>query len=127
MNTLSYGYKQPVNTDTGDVFFPALSDDIALLNNHTHDGITSAPLGSQSQSILAANWTAAPIGGGLYVQLITLPLPVGLATPLSFDTCQIWFKLSTGQYVYPSVERVSATTYNVFINDNSLTLTAFYR
>lgn len=121
MITLSYGYQQPQNSDTGDVWFPALAADILQLNNHNHDGVTSSPLASQQQTILAANWAAAAIGGGVYFQLVTVP------TGLSFDTCHIWFKLSTGQYVYPSVERVSASTYNVFINDNSLALTAFYR
>lgn len=121
MQTLSYGIQKPQNSDTGDVFFPALAANAQIQNDHNHDGVTSAPLASQSQSVLHANWTAAPIGGGVYLQLLTVP------TGLSFDTCQVWFKLSTGQYVYPSVERVSSSTFNVFINDNSLDLTAYYR
>lgn len=119
MITLSYGYLQPANGDTGDVFFPALAADIAQLNNHNHDGSTSAPLASQSNTILAANW-ATPVGG-LYSQTVTLP------TGLSYDTCQIWFKLSSGEYIFPTVTRVSTTQYVVYCNDNSKTLTAFYR
>lgn len=121
MVTLSYGYLKPQSPDTGDVFFPALAADIQQLNDHTHDGVTSAPLAAQTQSILAANWAAAPIGGGVYRQLLTVP------AGMSFDVAQIWWKLSSGQYVYPSVERVSATTYYVYTNDNSLTYTAYYR
>lgn len=121
MNTLSYGIQKPQNSDTGDIFFPALASNAQIQNDHTHDGLTSPPLASQSQSVLHANWSVAPIGGGVYFQLVAVP------AGLSFDTCQVWFKLSTGQYVFPSVERVSSTTYNVFINDNTLDLTAYYR
>ena len=117
--TLSYGYVQPSTGDTGDAFFPALSADIAQLNNHNHDGVTSAPLATQSASILAANW-ASP-SGGLYSQTMTLP------TGLSYDTCQIWFKLSSGEYVFPTVTRVSSTQFTVYCNDSSKTLTAYYR
>lgn len=121
MQMLSMGYKKPANADTGDVFFPAMADNIQLLNDHNHDGVTSKPLSSVSQSILSANWVAAPIGGGVYRQLITVP------TGLSFDIAEVWFKLSTGQVLYPSVERVTSTTYYIYSNDNSLNVTAFYR
>lgn len=121
MQTLSYGYEKPQNTDTGDVYFPAMERNIQRLNDHTHDGINSAPLASTSQDILAANWSAAPIGGGLYRQLVTMP------SPYLYDTAQIWFKLSSGEFVYPSVERQSGNTFYVYTNDNSLTYTAFYR
>lgn len=121
MNTLSYGYKLPQNPDTGDVYFPALEFDIIRLNGHSHNGVDSALLSSSLQSVLAVNWVAAPIGGGVYRQLVTMP------AGFSYDTCEIWFKLSTGEVVYPSVERASASTFYVYTNDNSLAYTAFYR
>lgn len=121
MQTLSFGYKLPANPDTGDTFFPAMEFNITRLNSHNHDGSNSSPLGSVTQSILAAAWAAAPIGGGLYRQLVTIP------GTLSYDTCEIWFKLSTGEVVYPSVERVSASTYYVYTNDNTLSYVANYR
>lgn len=121
MITLSYGYKKPVNPDQGDLFFPAMEFNIQRLNDHAHDGVNSAPLASQSQSIFPGSWVAAPIGGGLYRQLVTMPLG------LNYDTVDIWFKLSTGEFVYPSVERASASTYYVYTNDNSLTYVARYR
>jgi hypothetical protein len=119
MNTLSYGYLQPVNGDTGDVFFAGLAADIAQLNNHNHDGVTSSPLASQSASILSANW-ASPVGG-LYSQTITLP------AGLSYDVCQMWFKLSSGEYIFPTITRVSTTQFVIYCNDNSKTITVFYR
>lgn len=121
MITLSNGFKKPQNPDTGDVFFPALESDIQQLNDHTHNGTNSNLLASTSQTIQSANWLAAPIGGGVYRQLVTAP------GAYSIDQCEMWFKLSTGETVYPSVERQSSTTYFIYTNDNSLTYTAFYR
>ena len=121
MTTLSMGYQKPANNDTGDIFFTAMAANIQALNDHTHDNVTSKFLNSTSQNILSANWAAAPIGGGVYRQLMTVP------TGYSFDQCEIWFRLSTGQNVYPSVERVSASTYYIYVNDNTLAITAFYR
>lgn len=121
MQTLSYGYKKPQNTDTGDVIFEALEEDIQQLNDHTHDGSNSAPLSSQSASLASANWAAAPVGGGLYRQLVSMP------ASLTYDVAQIWFKLSSGEVVYPSVEKVSSTSYYVYTNDNTLTYVAYYR
>ena len=121
MQTLSYGYKLPANPDTGDQFFPAMEFNIQRLNDHTHNGVNSAPIASTQQSVLAASWAAAPIGGGLYRQLVTMP--VGF----SYDTTNIWFKISTGEFVYPTVERVSASTYYIYTNDNTLTYVANYR
>lgn len=44
--TLSYGYVKPVTTDLGSVFFPAIEADIQQLNDHVHDGTTSAKIGT---------------------------------------------------------------------------------
>lgn len=121
MQTLSYGYKKPVNPDTGDIVFPALEQDIQQLNDHNHDGVTSAPLASTSQNILPGAWAAAPIGGGLYRQLVTMP------GTLQYDNVDIWFRLSSGEFVYPSIERASANTYYIYTNDNTLTYVARYR
>lgn len=115
------GYQLPANGDTGDVFFTGMATNITNLNGHTHDGVTSQFLSTATQSILSASWAAAPIGGGVYRQLLTVP------TGMSFDVCNVWFKLSTGQVLYPSVERVSSTTFYVYVNDNTLNLTAYYR
>lgn len=50
MDVLSYGYKKPQDGDTGDVFFPAIEDNIQRVNDHTHDGVNSAFIASQSPS-----------------------------------------------------------------------------
>lgn len=121
MQTLTYGYLLPINPDTGDIVFPALAQDIQQLNDHNHDGINSAPLARNSANILPGAWVAAPIGGGLYRQLVTVP------AGLNYDDVDLWFRLSTGEFVYPSVERVSNTTFYVYTNDNSLTYVLYCR
>lgn len=121
MITLSKGYKKPQNPDTGDQWFPALELDIQMLNDHNHDGLTSQPLATLSQSILAANWVTAPQGGGLYRQLLNVP------SGLSYDTCDIWVLRSTGERAYPSIERASSTQCYIYVNDNSVAYTVQYR
>ena len=120
-STLSKGVVRPDNGDTGDVWFAGIISNANWMNSHTHNGTDAQALSSTTQSVLHANWAAAPIGGGLYVQTMTMP------AGFSYDQCQIWFKLSSNEYVYPSVERVSSTSFKVYINDNTLDLIANYR
>lgn len=121
MQVLSMGFKKPQDGDQGDVFFDAIAFDVQQLNDHTHNGTNSQLLATQTQSIVSGSWAAAPIGGGVYRQLVTVP------AGYSFDTASIWFKISTGVVIYPSVERVSSVTYYIYVNDNTLNLTAYYR
>lgn len=120
MQTLSYGYKKPQNTDTGDAIFPALEGDVQQLNDHNHDGTNSAPLATRQQSILAANW--APSGTTpAYRQILTVP------NGLQYDTCQIWVRRSTGEQVYPDLRRVSSTTFYFYNANNTDAYTVNYR
>lgn len=121
MLTLSKGYKKPQNPDTGDQWFPAQETNIQMLNDHNHDGVTSQPLATLSQTILSANWATAPQGGGLYRQLLTVP------TGLSYDTCDIWVLRSTGERAYPTLERNNSTTFYLYTNDNTLGYTVQFR
>ncbi len=121
MITTTYGYLKPENTDTGDVIFPALATDIQKLNDHNHDGTNSAPLASKGVNILAVGWALAPIAGGLYRQSVNLP------TGFMYSQCEIWFKLSTGEVVYPSVEKINETSFYVYTNDNTLQYAAYFR
>ena len=123
--TLSYGYVKPVSGDKGTAgFFTPMANNIQLLNDHTHNGVDSASLTAQAlvgvpQNILAANWVSTtPIG--FYRQLVTIP------AGFDYDLVGITFRLSTGEYITPTVERVSDTTYYVYTIDNSLTFVAVY-
>lgn len=119
MQTLSYGYKKPANPDTGDLWFPAMETNIQLLNDHTHNGTNSAPVSSTSQSAASGAWVAT--SNGTYRQLMTVP------AGYSYDTCEVWVKRSTGERAYPTLEKVSTTTFYMYTNDNSLTYTVYYR
>lgn len=119
MQTLSYGYLKPSNPDTGDEWFPALESNIQQLNDHNHDGSNSAFIASVVANILSAAWVS--VANGIYRQAITVP------TGMNYDTCHIQFRLSTGQFVYPDVERISTTQYYVYTNDNSVAYKALYK
>jgi len=116
--TLSFGFQLPETGDTGPIVFPALEDNIQQLNDHTHDGVTSSKLNSGainplSISLASAAW--ALVANGIYKQTVTLP------GALSYDTTSFTVKLETSEdLVYPTIEKVSASQYDIFTNDNSL-------
>lgn len=118
--TLSHGYILPQNPDTGDIFWASLSADITLFNAHIHDGTTGTVLPTVTQAILAANWTATTGQTGTYQQTVTMP------TQLSFDTCDVSFRLSNGNPIFPTVQRMGASQYIVYTNDNTQNFTAVY-
>lgn len=116
MITLSYGYKKPETNDKGPIVFPAMEDNIDQLNDHDHDGanskkLTSASLEAFTQTILAAGWVS--LGGGNYSQ------QVNLQPGYTYDTLTLNFRLTTGEYVYPSIQKVSTTIITLFTNDPS--------
>jgi hypothetical protein len=122
--TLSYGFIQPQNGDKGSVWFPALNDNIQQLNDHTHDGVTSALISSASLttgtvSIPAASWVLDVTGR--YKQDVTVPAGYNM------DDYAIMFKLSTGEIIVPSITRLTGTTFRIFGPDNTLTYTAVFR
>lgn len=128
MLTLSYGYKKPQTNDKGSVFFPALEEDIQQLNDHNHNGVNSAPIPvayliKDTQTIDSANWVAT--SGGRYRQEVTMP--AGLTYSNIFMRFLIDGGAQDGETIYPSIEKGSAANkYYVYINDNTLDLTALY-
>lgn len=122
-NTLKYGFFVPAPADTGDTWFPAMANNMTLLNNHTHNGTDTALLAVQTQSILAANWGAPT--NGTYTQTITMPIVNSVQ--MSYDSTKIEFRLSTGEPIYPSVTRLSTTQYTISTNDNTQSYVAVYR
>lgn len=119
MITLSKGFKKPQNPDTGDQWFPAMEANIQQLNDHTHDGSNSQFLAVATQSALAANWVATT--GGTFRQSITVP------AGMSYDTCTVEVRRSTGERAYPTMERIDSTHFYLYTNDNSLNYTLFFR
>lgn len=120
MLTLTYGYKKPETNDQGPIVFPALEFDIQRLNDHNHDGSNSAPLAGSvivggTFSVPSGDWVSQ--GNGLYKQTVSLP------AGYTYDAQTMSFRLSTGEYVYPKVERASVTQVIVWTNNNTLTYT----
>lgn len=124
MQTLSYGFKKPQNPDSGDTWFPAMSDNIQQLNDHNHDGLNSSLIAAQPgqvvtlQNISAAGWVA--VSGGLFRQL------VAMSASLVYDAVTITMRLSTGDIIYPQVEKNTSTSYYVYTNDNTKSFVAVY-
>jgi len=117
MITLSFGFKKPETGDTGPIVFPALEGNIQQLNDHTHNGTNSAKIPSSSltplqESVASGSW--ALVADGIYSQTITLP------AALSYDTTVFTVRLPSGDLVYPNIEKVSSTQYDIFTNDSSL-------
>lgn len=122
--TLSYGYIQPQNGDKGSTWFPALNDNIQQLNDHSHDGVTSAKISASnvltgSVSIPAASWVLDVTGR--YRQDVTVP------TGFNMNDYSIMFKLSTGEIIQPSITKLSDSSFRIFGIDNTLSYTAVFR
>jgi hypothetical protein len=125
MIVLTYGFKLPEAGDRGNTLFQALEDNITRVDGHTHDGVDSPLLTATAfvgipQTILAANWVTYGGPAGHYRQLVTM------SPGFFFDTCQISFRTTAGAYIYPTVERVSSTTYYVYSTDNTVNFVAVY-
>lgn len=125
MQTLSYGFQLPQSGDKGPVLFPALEANIQQLNDHTHDG-TNSPLIPASNiegvsvSIPSSGWAAfgGPIGE--YRQVVSM------APGFEFDKSSVKFRTVDGDYVYPTVKRISNISYYVHCNDPSVSLVAIH-
>lgn len=132
MNTLTYGQKIP---ESGDVakgssgWFKAIEDNFTRLDAHTHDGVTSPSIPYSSLSpytgtILAANWASSGSG---YSQTITVP---GGVTEINNYNVKFIFTAPAGfvgEVAYLDYDRVSATSYTVYCNDNTAAFTVLYR
>lgn len=119
LSTLSKGYKKPSNPTSGDLFFPAMEDNIQLMNDHVHNGVTGAITPSATGTALSTDW-GSDLGGGSYRQVITMP------TGFSFDTTNIQVRRSTGEMVYPTIEKISSTTFYLYTNNNGIAYNILY-
>ena len=124
MNTLTYGQKIPETGDRGDTLYQAIEDNFTRTDAHTHNGVDSPLLTGtafvgEPLTILAAAWVASGATGH-YRQAVTIP------TGFSFDTCQISFRTSAGAFIYPTVERISATQYYVYTTDNTINMVSVH-
>ena len=128
--TLTYGRIKPTDGDRGSTWFDDLENNIDLNDAHTHDGVTSPSLPAKNlakstQTLLNTSWAAVAGQLGTYSQTVVLPSGVTMANMMPK------FQVSTvgaeeGNIIYPTVHQVSGTSYEIFINDNTLDLLATY-
>lgn len=117
--------------DKGSVFFPAIEDNFQRLNDHDHDGTDSALLPPSSfakftSTILAAQWSSD--GGGNYSKVVTVPVGIsGAATYNDIKYYDIFCQdLATGDRLLLTIEKETAYTFTVRINDNTLDVLIYY-
>lgn len=124
MQTTTYGYKKPETGDATSVWEGSVEDNVQRLNDHSHNGSDSARLTSAAFTITtataaSANWVATT--GGTYRQAITMPIN------MSYADYNVSFRdANTGNQLYLSCEKISNTSFYVYINDNTLTITIQY-
>lgn len=123
--TTTYGYKRPANGDLD--WWTQLQYNIDRSDTHAHDGVnspvlTTAAISKFIQSI-PATWTL--ISGGNYSQNVTMPADYLFSTGVS-----IKFYINgggeDGAEVFLSLEKLTDSTYKIYINDNTLALKAVY-
>lgn len=136
MQTLSYGFFKPETGDRGAVWFPALEDNFQNLNDHDHDGVNSSLLsitsvGKPSSTVASGSWISD--GGGNYHVVVTVPIAISGATAPANDIIyyEVVTKINTagatyGDRLYPDIERETATTFTVRVNDNTLDLILYF-
>lgn len=128
MGTLTpKGYKLPSIGDRD--FWGQLLFNFTRTSAHKHDGIDSEKLNASTFDknhgvIEAADWNAVPGQPGTYSQVVTVP--VGTLTSTMLVRFYLDNGADAGHEFFPSIRNVTATTYEIFINDNSAVLKAIY-
>ena len=123
MITLGYGFKRPSSGDKGSAFFPALEDNITQLNDHTHNGVNSAPLAAtavttQSVSVAVIDWQPDDVPDS-YSATVTCPLTVADVSALSISCWQ------ADERVELSVTKVNSTDISISTSNPVITVVKF--
>lgn len=114
--TLSYGFVKPEDGDTGASWFDNIEDNIQRTNDHTHNGVNSSLLLGSAITAQVLNFATADWGDptlGTYSQTKTIP------GSLTYDNTVKEARLASGDVVFLTMIRASATTITVETNDNS--------
>jgi hypothetical protein len=114
MQVLTNGFKLPESGDLGDVWFPAIEDDIQQLNDHTHNGSDSEKIPStsvESSHLTVVSGSFADQGNGYWRATVTLPAGT------DYDKLQIIARdPASGEAVYLRHAKVSATSAYIYTN-----------
>lgn len=109
MIILSKGYKKPQTGDFGDVWFPALEDNIDLSNSHDHDGVDGEKISAINLLSTTLTVTAGSFvdqGNGYHRATVTVPsgglvdnFVIAVKDPTTKDPVNLKFeKLNTTQF-----------------------------
>lgn len=114
MITLTNGFKLPETGDFGDVWFPALEDNINQINDHTHNGTDSekiASTGVEAQKVTILSGAFANQGDGYWRATVTFPAGT------EYDKMQMIARdPTTGEAVYLRHAKLTATTAYIYTN-----------
>ena len=117
---LTYGRKKPIQGEKGDTVFDALEDNIDINDSHNHDGVNSARLDpSEFIANTADVTTAGPwlASGSQYKQTVTIPATYSAAGRVVGDIGIQFYEISGATVVaqvYPTIVRVSDTTFDIY-------------
>lgn len=134
MTTTTYGYRLPQAGDPAkgtSGWFQAYEFNVSRFDSHNHDGANSpllflSSLSPYTGTILAANWVLDGAGPG-YKQTITVPAAITDVNSYNLKFIFTAPVAKVGQVAYLGYNRTSATTYDVFCNDNTAAFTVLYR
>lgn len=134
MQTTEYGYRIPEQGDRAKGvagWFAALVFNFLRLSGHNHDGANSPALSLSSISpysntVSAGSWAADGSGGG-YKQTVTVPAGVTEISNYHVDFIFTAPSGKVGERAHLNFKRLTATTYEVYCNDNTAAFTAVYR
>jgi hypothetical protein len=124
METLTFGFIKPQDGDKGQQHFDAMEANWQQVNDHNHEGTNSAKLGSAalnhtSQAVANSGW--AIVANGIYRQAVTA---VG---GLPYENYELVFRNSAnGDRLYLDTEKIGASQFYVYCNDNTVDLTVTY-
>lgn len=123
--TTSKGYKKPDTGDRMPSWCSDLEDNITRVNSHIHDGSDSEQIPPKyilkpTATLSSGSWSAVVGQAGTYKQTVSLP------SGYTMTSVEIKFLDPNGHPLMLSVEKVSSTSFDVFINDNSINVTAVY-
>ena len=130
MNLSKYGYEIPEAGDESSTEWqPGITKNWERLNNHSHNGIDSAKIAfaniqKVSTLVYQADWVAT--GNGDYSAIVNLP------AGYTFNNTTMVFTISTvghtdeGARIYPGIVKISNTSFNVFVNDNTIDLEVLF-
>lgn len=124
MQLLTYGYLLPEDGDIGDELFDAFENNIQLMNDHNHDGVTGEKINSSNiqkltQNIIAASWVSQ--GNGIYRQLVNI-----IGTKNYDDLIMAYRDTDTDERLFLEEEKVTDTSFYVYANSNTKNVTIYY-